>query len=127
MWATIYAPGDTIAFNNTDISRFYVRSVYGSEGVDLASVANIAKSNLSISPNPFNTQTEVKFNLLSSAEIELKILNIKGEVVSTLYSGFAPAGQRSVVWNAAELSSGIYFVSLNLQGNNYIQKVVLVK
>ncbi len=63
-------------------------------------------------PNPFNAQTTIKYILKNKAEISLSIYNITGRKVATLFEGMREAGDHQVVWNAEDISSGIYFAKL---------------
>jgi pimeloyl-ACP methyl ester carboxylesterase len=62
-------------------------------------------------PNPFNPETTFSFFMADSGEYELKIYDIKGRLVERI-SGYGE-GKQSIVWNAAEQSSGVYFYRLS--------------
>jgi hypothetical protein len=78
-------------------------------------------------PNPFNAQTLISYSLPEPMTISLKAYNLMGQEVAQLYTGYCPAGEYSVTWDASRLSSGIYF--LKLSGNDLIrnQRVILLK
>jgi hypothetical protein len=65
-------------------------------------------------PNPFNPSTTIKFNLLKTSEVTLKIFTILGEEVVTLLSASLPAGSHSVEWDASNLASGVYLYRLQV-------------
>lgn len=78
---------------------------------DLA-VANYIPKQYSLEPaypNPFNPTTTIKYELPSDSKVRLRIYNLLGQVVSTLVDQTEAAGYKSVVWKAAEVSSGAYF------------------
>lgn len=79
-------------------------------------------------PNPFNPETQIKFDIPSQSFVTLKIYDITGSEVATLVNGqvFAP-GFYSASFNAANLSSGIYYY--RLQAGNFVQskKMMLIK
>jgi hypothetical protein len=78
-------------------------------------------------PNPFNPTTTIKYNLAKSEFVKIKIINLVGEEVKTIENGFQSAGEHTLIFNAEDLSSGIYFYQL--VSENYIQtkKLLLLK
>ena len=82
---------------------------------------------VSIYPNPFNPETEVKFQLSDSRDISLKVYDITGRLAAELFNGNMSAGEHSVIWNAANQSSGMYFVALQSEGRTFTQKCLLLK
>ena len=70
-------------------------------------------------PNPFNPKTCIKYSLTKSANVCLKIYNIKGEFVKTLLDERQKAGYHNVIWDGNHyknkaVSSGIYFYRLKV-------------
>ncbi|MHA2101439.1 MAG: LamG-like jellyroll fold domain-containing protein, partial [Candidatus Kariarchaeaceae archaeon] len=59
-------------------------------------------------PNPFNPSTIIEFDLPKTSNVTLKIYNILGEEVATLVSDRLTAESYSFVWDAGNLTSGIY-------------------
>jgi uncharacterized protein (TIGR03790 family) len=78
-------------------------------------------------PNPFNPSTKIQFDLKRSGQVILKIYNILGEEVTTLVSGWLPAGTHSYVWNASNLASGAYIYQLKCRGFIETKKMVLMQ
>ncbi|MDP8288429.1 MAG: T9SS type A sorting domain-containing protein [Candidatus Electryonea clarkiae] len=82
-------------------------------------------------PNPFVNGTRIVFNLHQTAQVELKIYNIKGELVKDLYSGISD--YKSLQWNGTDdtgkqLSPGIYFYNLTVNGKSQeIKKLILMR
>ncbi|APF19569.1 hypothetical protein Calab_0045 [Caldithrix abyssi DSM 13497] len=67
-------------------------------------------------PNPFNPETTIRFDVptLNSElqHIKLSVYNSMEQLVDVLYEGAISGGQYEMNWNAVNLSSGIYFVTL---------------
>jgi hypothetical protein len=68
-------------------------------------------------PNPFNPQTNIRFQLPMAAKVSLAIFNPAGRRILSLLDGEKPAGFYKVAWNGKdnkgrELPSGIYFAVL---------------
>ncbi len=78
-------------------------------------------------PNPFNPVTTIKFEVPKSQKIELKIYDILGREIKTLYNDFAPAGIITVNFNASTLASGVYFYKLATNDFTSIKKMILIK
>lgn len=79
-------------------------------------------------PNPFNPSTTIEFVLPESENIAVEVYNISGQKVATLANGFMNAGRHSIVWNAKNLSAGIYFCILKTEGKVLLtQKMTLLK
>jgi len=78
-------------------------------------------------PNPFNPATEINFALSDDAAVKLKIFNSNGQLVKTLFEGKKNGGLHSVLFNADEFNSGIYFYQLDVNGKTQNKKMVLVK
>jgi hypothetical protein len=78
-------------------------------------------------PNPFNPSTEIKFTLGDASTVKLKIYNSNGQLVKTLFEVEKKSGLHSVLFNADEFNSGIYFYQLDVNGNTQNKKMLLVK
>ncbi|MBW6516456.1 MAG: immune inhibitor A [Candidatus Cloacimonetes bacterium] len=83
-------------------------------------------------PNPFNPVTNIAFTLPQQERVELKIFNIKGELVKTLINDTMDTGDHTVQWYGnnnqnRKVSSGIYFYSIQAGQYRDIKKAVLLK
>ena len=82
---------------------------------------------LSCYPNPFNGRTIISFSLQKQGPAKITIYDITGKLVQTLAESFFPAGRGSIVWQAADLPSGIYFYRLATGQETITGRAVLVK
>lgn len=78
-------------------------------------------------PNPFNPTTSISFGLPSKLFVSLKIFDMLGKEVATIISGELSAGSYTTQWNAANLSSGIYFYHLKAGTFTETKKLVLLR
>jgi hypothetical protein len=79
-------------------------------------------------PNPFNPSTKISFSLATAGYTSLKVYNVIGQEVATLYNGVAEAGRLYVVrLDATNLNSGIYFCKLVSGNLTEIRKIVALK
>jgi len=82
---------------------------------------------LSNYPNPFNASTVIEYQLPEASEVTLQVYNLLGEKVATLVDSKQQAGYRSVVWDASEVSSGLYFYKLTAGDFTETKRMMLVK
>lgn len=78
-------------------------------------------------PNPFNPITTIPYYLSENSHIMIKIHDINGRLVSTIYDGYKLAGSFEVRFDANNLSSGIYICSLIAGELKVSRKLVLIK
>ncbi|MGH1364848.1 MAG: T9SS type A sorting domain-containing protein [Calditrichia bacterium] len=77
-------------------------------------------------PNPFNSTTNFEYYIHQSDKVELTIHNLLGQKVFTVVNERQYSGNYSVVFNASELSSGIYFYQLRINGVKTSTKKMLL-
>ena len=82
---------------------------------------------LSAYPNPFNARTTINFSLAEQSPVGLSIYDITGRLVETVHRGVLQAGPHSIVWDAAELPSGVYFTRLIAGEIESMRKLSLIK
>jgi hypothetical protein len=78
-------------------------------------------------PNPFNPDTRIRFSLPVPSHAKLTVYNVLGRHVSTLADGYFEAGTHTVTWNAAGISSGVYFYRVETDRNTASRKMLLLK
>jgi hypothetical protein len=78
-------------------------------------------------PNPFNPTTTISFSLPSKSFVSLKVFDLIGREVATIVSEEMSAGNYTKQWNAAALTSGIYFYRLQSGTFTETKKLVLLK
>ncbi|HSQ47733.1 MAG TPA: zinc-dependent metalloprotease family protein, partial [Lutibacter sp.] len=83
-------------------------------------------------PNPFNPATTIKFQLPVDASVRIDLYNSIGQKVSELLNGDLSGGVHEVTFEGSNLSSGIYYYTMNAvskDGNNFTstKKMILVK
>jgi len=78
-------------------------------------------------PNPFNPNTRITFDIPKSEFIQLAVYDILGREAAVLVNEFKQAGRYTISFNAAELSSGIYFYTLRSGDITVTKKMILNK
>jgi hypothetical protein len=78
-------------------------------------------------PNPFNPVTTIKYQIPHRSNVSLKIYDLLGNEVANLVNEEQEVGFYNIDFNAAKLSSGVYFY--RLQTGSFIQtkKMILLK
>jgi len=78
-------------------------------------------------PNPFNPVTEIRYQLPEASYVELAIYDVLGQKVRVLVDGFVDASYRTMVWDARDVASGIYFVRMEAGDFLEVRKMVLIR
>jgi hypothetical protein len=80
-------------------------------------------------PNPFNPVTKIKFSIPNNSGVSLVVYDVTGkEVVKLLNNYTLNRGNYEYTFNGSDLSSGLYFYSLYVNGVRIsTNKMVLVK
>jgi len=78
-------------------------------------------------PNPFNPSTTIVFGLEKPGYTRLEIYDISGKRITTLVAEQKSAGQYEVTWRPADLSSGVYFSRLTVNGKVDTKRMTLLK
>ncbi|MDG2265477.1 MAG: T9SS type A sorting domain-containing protein, partial [Candidatus Marinimicrobia bacterium] len=83
-------------------------------------------------PNPFNPNTIISFSLSLSSFVDMRVVDINGRKIKNLLNKTLNSGNHNVSWDGANdsgvnMSSGIYFIILNVNGTILSQKLSLIR
>lgn len=78
-------------------------------------------------PNPFNPTTVIKYSINNAGMVSLKVYDILGQEVAILVSKVQTPGLYEVVFNAQNLTSGIYFYRLTAASFSETKKLIILK
>ena len=83
-------------------------------------------------PNPFNPETEIRFQTSKPATVKINIYNTLGEYVSTLFDGFQDTGDHTIHWDGRDkvgntVSSGTYFFVITSGEEKISKKMLLIR
>jgi len=121
----------TIAFIQNDANKEVLNSFKGMDNITGITVnTGILPGKFTLSqnyPNPFNPSTNIKFAMPKDDYVTLKVYNMIGAEVKTLVEGNHKAGVYDIYFDGSELSSGIYFYTLETKEFTETKKMVLVK
>ena len=78
-------------------------------------------------PNPFNPTTQMTLALHTQADVSVKVFNMAGQLVDVIAEGQMDKGSYSLTWDAANVSSGVYFIKTEVGSVVQNQKIMLIK
>jgi len=78
-------------------------------------------------PNPFNPTTNIQFGVPKNSFVSIKVYDLLGREVATLLNEQKQAGTYMVDFNAASLSSGVYFYRMQAGQFADIKRMVVIK
>jgi hypothetical protein len=89
-------------------------------------IENSSAASVSVFPNPVNDMATVNFSIDTESDVTLYVTDAQGRMVMMLQQTTAMnSGTHRVEWNAAGLASGIYFLNLNIDGRNHVQRIIV--
>jgi phosphatidylserine/phosphatidylglycerophosphate/cardiolipin synthase-like enzyme len=110
---------------------FVKRLVEAGGTVDVQRISSEIPSKFALNqnyPNPFNPVTNIKFQIPENGFVKIKIFDVLGRLVNVLVNKQLTSGNFEAKWDAGNYSSGIYFYSLEVNGNlKETKSMILVK
>lgn len=115
------APSDTLELQITDPPS--------SDEDQISTLVNTLHPN---SPNPFNPSTTISFDLAQPGHAQLKIYNLKGQLITTLIDQDMALGRHRLIWegrdsNNRPVASGVYLYRLITDDFMKTRKMLLLK
>jgi len=121
---------DDIRIYNRTLTPAEIDSLYDDFTTSIDVQSNAIPKNFEIYqnyPNPFNPATTIGFSIPQTEFVTLKIYNILGEEVATLVNKRQAAGSYNVLFDASQLSSGIYFYKIIAGRYTKVMKMMQMK
>jgi Secretion system C-terminal sorting domain len=85
------------------------------------------EASLQVYPNPVAGSTTVSFSVDQSQKVSLRIFDMSGRLVTTLADASFEEGEYEIVWNAANVNAGIYFLQVQSEENFETIKLAVTK
>ena len=83
--------------------------------------------NLKSYPNPFNSLTNISYDLPTDGIVTISIFSVSGAKVAQVANEYQSRGQHEVVFNGSNLSSGIYFCKVQVGNFSQFGKLSIVR
>jgi hypothetical protein len=78
-------------------------------------------------PNPFNAATMISFTMPVPGKVDVVVYDAMGRAIALPFSGTLSAGEHRVLFDASNLSSGMYFLQVSSPWGEQSGKMVLLK
>ncbi len=95
-------------------------------------ISNITKKLFANYPNPFKSQTTIRYALPKESKVSLQIYDISGRLIRNLINQSQPTGVYTIKWDGKneygeDVSSGIYFCKLQTDKDTWLKKLTIIK
>jgi hypothetical protein len=85
---------------------------------------------MSVYPNPFNASTNIRYNLLEQGKVNIRIYNVNGRLIRTLFTGSQLIGNYTLAWNGRDQQNktaamGVYYLRMELPDRVCERKLLL--
>ena len=126
LFAIYYSYSNNALFLGTD------KGVFKRSPVDLTSIQETHQElpdtyHLSNYPNPFNASTVLNFTLPENEFVRMNLFNSIGEMITEITNKEFESGKHTITFNAAKLSTGVYYCRMVAGKFNKTIKLVLIK
>tara|TARA_B100000676_G_scaffold55011_2_gene54128 strand:- start:3587 stop:5521 length:1935 start_codon:yes stop_codon:yes gene_type:complete len=78
-------------------------------------------------PNPFNPVTSISYFMPNAGHVQITVHDLNGRKVATVKNQFLESGYHTIDWNAAQISSGQYFINLTVDDYTITKPITLLK
>jgi len=78
-------------------------------------------------PNPFNSSTTIRYEISQPGNVTLSIFDLQGICIDELLNNYQDAGTNTFHWRTENLSSGIYFIQLQVHGQMLQRRCIYIK
>lgn len=87
---------------------------------------NTSTVGVNVYPNPVSDNATVNFSIEEQSDVALFVTDAQGRMVQTIQqTTMMNQGTHRVEWNAGTLASGIYFLNVNVNGRNNVQRIIV--
>lgn len=84
--------------------------------------------NLNVYPNPSNGNALISYDMFQSGNVRIALLDVTGREIQTIFSGNREVGKhKAALFMKEKLKEGIYFLMLESDGQQVVEKISVVK
>lgn len=123
------AAGSTYSYGNGQ-DDFYLIKLSSDGPEEIKNIGHYNPDNFLLMqnyPNPFNPATKIKYHIPELSYVTLKVYDVLGNEIETLVNEEKPEGSYEIDFNAADISSGMYFYQLKAVDHIETMKMLLIK
>lgn len=127
--AIAFSPdGNTVylgSFNRSEpsVQKFVFVEGTSSEGGPESAVLSLDQNQ----PNPFTSETEIRFELKEPGNAQLRVFDTTGRQVAALVDSALPAGVHTATFSAQGLATGVYVYTLEVDGHHSSRRMLVVR
>jgi choice-of-anchor B domain-containing protein len=127
-WGVYMLPSGKIIASDRQTGLYVLRSAIMPTGITNENGTPASFELKQNYPNPFNPSTTISYSLSKASYITIKVYDVLGRQVALLADQYKQAGNYTVGFDAARLSSGVYYYTLNTDnGYSESKKMILSK
>ena len=121
-WNTVGTKNVSLTLDNGGCtSSAFADTVQVNKTTGINSISVPAIDAMNIIPNPSSGLTNIILNATTESTVNLSVYDMTGRLVATLYNGVLEAGEKTIVFNTDNITSGIYLIKAT-DGNSAMQK-----
>ncbi len=123
-------PGKTYTYILADVDYANTETKYEDEAVSITLANDLFEADFVVGaayPNPFNPRTVISMEYAVGSNTVANIYNTQGVLVDKLINGFVEAGHHNIIWDASNMTSGVYILQVLSGDVVNTQKLVLMK
>jgi len=114
-------PEDQFNLTTVDIIGFSFSDREGNAGIPEKAISSLAQN----FPNPFNSQTTIRYDLTSGGIVMLRIYDFLGKEVTTLVNEVQSPGTHDVIFYCTGLTPGVYYYNLTCGDYSMTKKMLI--
>jgi hypothetical protein len=117
----------TICLIIYDLTTFCVDSACSTITIGSSGLEDFSNTAISMNayPNPSNSQTTINYTTSTAGVVNIDVFDVLGNKVATIENSNRPAGSHDVKFETKDLTSGVYFVKLSLNGREAMIKLTV--
>ncbi len=95
--------------------------------IGISSENNVSATSFVIYPNPANESSVVSYHLSENALVKIVVCDVLGKEVIQVFNGQQSGGEDQALINTERLPGGVYFVKMNVKGEQWVKRLVVGK
>lgn len=121
---------DSLRISNRGLHDFFIITTGPKITTDVKYEENQPPGNFTLPqnyPNPFNSSTTITYRLRERSHVVIKIIDLLGREIITLVNQREEAGEQLVRFEADGLGSGVYLLTMSVNGSREVRKLLVQK